>query len=238
MKEPVKTKILRLACEQFNHHGYQTLTYRELANLLKLSFGNLTYHFPTKLALHRALFAQQIAIFQEELALLQDPNLTLPAFVQAMNRIHLQNWNLRFFWIELPYFLRADPRISSTLNQVRVQKLEALEPTLTRWINQTSSSSQLAPAPPYPAPEPPTPSLIPAPAPPNPSPNPSSPIALAAQIARSLLTFEETWIFSLFILREPFQPTQLHAINRQFADLLLPCMNPIERTRYHYWDYE
>lgn len=48
MSEDTRDKIIRISIKLFNESGYENVTMRDIANCLKISPGNLTYHFKKK----------------------------------------------------------------------------------------------------------------------------------------------------------------------------------------------
>jgi AcrR family transcriptional regulator len=59
MNGDLKDKILNKALELFNTFGYESVTMRDIAGALKISPGNLTYHFKKKDDLIYAIVRQQ-----------------------------------------------------------------------------------------------------------------------------------------------------------------------------------
>jgi AcrR family transcriptional regulator len=59
MNGDLKEKILHKALELFNTFGYESVTMRDIAGALKISPGNLTYHFKKKDDLIYAIVRQQ-----------------------------------------------------------------------------------------------------------------------------------------------------------------------------------
>ena len=53
-----KEKIISTAIDQFNKLGYDSLNLFELANILNISRGNLTYHFKDKESLLKEIVSQ------------------------------------------------------------------------------------------------------------------------------------------------------------------------------------
>lgn len=60
-----KDDILKVALRLFNEKGIDSVTTRDIAKELKISLGNLTYYFPTKMDIVLAL-AQQLAVAVDE----------------------------------------------------------------------------------------------------------------------------------------------------------------------------
>ena len=65
MKKDLKSEILVTARELFNTRGYNEVSMRNIADALKISVGNLTYHFKKKEDLVEAVVLAQHAHYQK-----------------------------------------------------------------------------------------------------------------------------------------------------------------------------
>lgn len=71
MKKNLKEEILKTAQTFFNEKGYQETTMRDIASALRISLGNLTYHFHKKEDLMIALLKWPDFLNQPPLQLLK-----------------------------------------------------------------------------------------------------------------------------------------------------------------------
>ncbi|RMG56354.1 MAG: TetR/AcrR family transcriptional regulator [Bacteroidetes bacterium] len=94
-----KEEILRKALEQFNERGYSEVGVRELARLLKISPGNLSYHFSKKEDILMALLEQ----FSAQNSSFYDHYLTLAPtnahFLALMEKIFNSQYDYRGVYI-------------------------------------------------------------------------------------------------------------------------------------------
>ena len=80
-----KERILKTAIDIFNKYGYNSISFQELANYLKISRGNLTYHFKDKGALLKTISNQMWIEFDKE----KQKTTILPSFENIYNEIKI-----------------------------------------------------------------------------------------------------------------------------------------------------
>jgi hypothetical protein len=80
-----KEKIISTAIEQFNKLGYNSLNLFELANILNISRGNLTYHFKDKESLLKAIVSEMWQKIETE----RSKSRHLPSFENLHNEVQL-----------------------------------------------------------------------------------------------------------------------------------------------------
>lgn len=59
MNKTIKEDILNQSRKLFNEHGYHRVSMRMISNACSISVGNLTYHYPHKLDIAKALLEQK-----------------------------------------------------------------------------------------------------------------------------------------------------------------------------------
>jgi AcrR family transcriptional regulator len=69
-----KSEILKIALTLFNENGVDGVTLRDIAKILDISLGNLTYHFPSKSDIVFALTQELGKTIDEALSNHKDPN--------------------------------------------------------------------------------------------------------------------------------------------------------------------
>lgn len=94
-----KGEILQLALTQFNEKGYAEVGVRELARLLEISPGNLSYHFRKKEDILMALLEQFSAQNSSYYARYQNEPPTNARFLQLMNQIFSSQYDYRGVYI-------------------------------------------------------------------------------------------------------------------------------------------
>lgn len=94
-----KEQILQKALEMFNERGYSDVGVRELARMLKISPGNLSYHFSKKEDILMALleqFSAQNSSFYEQYLTLSPTN---AHFLELMEKIFDSQYDYRGVYI-------------------------------------------------------------------------------------------------------------------------------------------
>jgi AcrR family transcriptional regulator len=85
MEKGIKQRIIDEAVELFNAQGYGNTSLQDIAKQLKISRGNLAYHFATKDALLEAIFQQMWAKIEAE----RKNSRSLPSFQNLRQEIDL-----------------------------------------------------------------------------------------------------------------------------------------------------
>lgn len=113
MPTDTKTRILDAALALFNEQGTANVTTNHIAEALKMSPGNLYYHFRNKAEIVRALFARITAEWASNYAV---PPATMPS-IPMMEAMLAGNFEIqaryRFFFRDLTLLLNADPDLAA-----------------------------------------------------------------------------------------------------------------------------
>ncbi len=80
-----KQKIIQTATQVFNKKGYSSVNLKELAQVLGISRGNLTYHFATK----NELLETIVKGMWEEIAIAKAKTMQVPSFANMHNQTRL-----------------------------------------------------------------------------------------------------------------------------------------------------
>jgi len=80
-----KEKIIRTATKTFNEKGYSAVNLKELAQVIGISRGNLTYHFKNKNELLEAIVKEM----WEKLVIEKEKTLQVPSFENMHNQTRL-----------------------------------------------------------------------------------------------------------------------------------------------------
>lgn len=131
-----KQKILDTARELFNELGYSQVTIRMIAEALKMSSGNLNYHFRKREDILEALYFEMVAGFDKRIEVLADQKLSL-AFMQADIKSSMQRMlAYRFFWTDLYYLLQANEKIKAHFLAVKTERLKGYDFVFKLFIQQ------------------------------------------------------------------------------------------------------
>lgn len=113
MTTDTKSRILDAALALFNERGTDTVTTNHIAEALKMSPGNLYYHYRNKAEIVRGLFARIQGEWATNYAV---PPATMPS-VPMMETMVAGNFDIqaryRFFFRDLTLLLNADPELAA-----------------------------------------------------------------------------------------------------------------------------
>ncbi len=103
-----KEKIIVTATKVFNEKGYSAVNLKELAQVLGISRGNLTYHFKNKEELLEAI----VKVMWKKMAREKEKTLQLPSFENMHNQIQLYHtFQKEYAFIYLDTHLQNHPII-------------------------------------------------------------------------------------------------------------------------------
>jgi AcrR family transcriptional regulator len=131
-----KQKILDTARNLFNKNGYSQVTIRMLAQDLKISSGNLNYHFKKREAILEALYFEMVAVFDQRAQSLSDQKLTLEYTQLSIQTSMERMVDYRFFWNDLFYILQSNLKIQQHFEQAKVNRIKGYEYLFDAFIKQ------------------------------------------------------------------------------------------------------
>jgi len=107
-----RERIIVHTINLFNGQGFANVTLQNIADSLKISLGNLTYHFPKKDDLINAIYHQLV----EELGQLFNPYWKEPNFLNINNQLkdfYQFQQKYKFFYLDTLEIERAYPKIAA-----------------------------------------------------------------------------------------------------------------------------
>lgn len=108
-----KLNILIGSRTLFNEKGYANVTIRMIALELKMSSGNLTYHFKKREDILEALYFKMVSAFDERIRQLDKADITLKN-IQTDIRLSMERMvEYSFFWTDLYNLLRLNDKIKA-----------------------------------------------------------------------------------------------------------------------------
>ncbi|MBD2463059.1 TetR/AcrR family transcriptional regulator [Oscillatoria sp. FACHB-1407] len=120
-----KSRIIETAIELFNQHGTQAVSTNHIAEAMKISPGNLYYHFKNKQEIIRLILEQMISLFDGGWT--SHPKPSLANLQDMLSRSFFLLWEYRFFHRELIALLNADPELKKRYRTIRRQRLIEIE---------------------------------------------------------------------------------------------------------------
>ena len=108
-----KEKILDTSRFLFNKFGYSQVTIRMIAMELKMSSGNLNYHFKKREAILEALYFEMVAVFDERIEQLENQKISLE-MIKSDIKISMERMvSYQFFWTDLYNLLMQNDKIKT-----------------------------------------------------------------------------------------------------------------------------
>lgn len=127
MKVTTRQRIMNKAIELFNKNGYTSVTLFEIAGALKITRGNLTYHFKDKDLLLKALTDE----FWSKLEVETQKTRTLPSFENMHKDVQLfYRFQKKYSFIFVDYHVINHPAIRKKFRERMDQSIKELEATI------------------------------------------------------------------------------------------------------------
>lgn len=101
-------RILETARQLFNEHGTDGVTVRQIAAEMKISHGNLCYHYPSTGAIIRALYEELVLHFSEAISGISSQGKPLLYIREASRAVALKMYEYRFFFLDFVHIIRRD----------------------------------------------------------------------------------------------------------------------------------
>ncbi len=116
-----KQKIIATATKTFNERGYSAVNLKELAQVLGISRGNLTYHFKNKNKLLEAIVKEM----WEKIAKEKAKTMQVPSFENMHNQIHLYyKFQQEYAFVFLDIHVQNHPMVKNQLNAMIEKTIE------------------------------------------------------------------------------------------------------------------
>ncbi|BDS12242.1 TetR/AcrR family transcriptional regulator [Aureispira anguillae] len=141
-----KDKILIQAQLQFNEQGISAVSLKAIAKAMKISYGNVTYHFANKAQLVGQLYANMLTEHQQiSMAFGAQKNL-LEAIILAPNDTFEISFRYRFLFIDFATIIRQYPDIHQQQQQLTATRMEALAPIFDLLKQQGYFRTEIPPS--------------------------------------------------------------------------------------------
>ncbi len=122
-----RERIVRHSRPLMNAQGAHAIGTTQISDSLKISPGNLYYHFKNKEEIVRALFAELNTEFRAAIAEDVEPPISTSRFVAFYQRSLAVAWKYRFFYGGLLYLLRRDAQLAGEYRELQQWALAKLE---------------------------------------------------------------------------------------------------------------
>jgi AcrR family transcriptional regulator len=115
-------KILNTARKLFNERGTANVTVRHIAAEMKISHGNLCYHYPSTGAIIRALYEELVEQFNKAISSIAANGKMLDYVQQVSRGIAEQMYDYRFFFLDFVDIIRSDEWIRKHYRQLMEER--------------------------------------------------------------------------------------------------------------------
>lgn len=123
-------KILDKALEMFNERGIEYVGLRELAAVLDIRVGNISYYFPTKDDLIYEL-SQQLAEKNSEI-IVDEENLTMIGFLQMMEKVFSNHVRFRCLLLSFVHLMQQNDLIKTAYKKTQRVRKATIKSNLER----------------------------------------------------------------------------------------------------------
>jgi AcrR family transcriptional regulator len=134
-----KEQILQTALAAFNSKGYENVSTYDISRQMKISQGNLTYHFPTKKILINNLAKNMIAEI-DEFILIVGGDFSIRDFYDNLYKTFKINLKYKFIYMNYSQIVLND----SDLNEYFMNNLLNRKELLLKILNQLIENGDLA----------------------------------------------------------------------------------------------
>ncbi|WP_428740473.1 TetR/AcrR family transcriptional regulator [Tenacibaculum sp.] len=119
-----KKLILEVARTLFNEKGYHDVTIRMIALKMKMSSGNLNYHYKKREDILEALYFEMVSEFDERLDLLANIEISITQIKMDIERSMKRMLDYRFFWTDLYNLLSLNDKVQKHFQEVYKKRIE------------------------------------------------------------------------------------------------------------------
>lgn len=140
-----KEKIIFKAIDLYNEHGFANVTSRDIAKELKISHGNLEYHYQNKETLLSAIYMcmkDEVSSYFSEIDRSQDPFVQFDTYLRRLEPFQTK---YLFFNLDVLEISRKYPAIKEKLDAT----IQLRKEQMTHFFNLFDESGYLLPEPSY-----------------------------------------------------------------------------------------
>ncbi|TVP54608.1 MAG: TetR/AcrR family transcriptional regulator [Halomonadaceae bacterium] len=122
-----RDRIIQASLALFNERGERNVTTNHIAAHLKISPGNLYYHFRNKTDIIYSLFLSYKGLVDQYLSVPEGRALKMEDKMGYLEAVFDGLWYYRFFHRDLEYLLDSDPRLRKDYRSFTLQCLGAIK---------------------------------------------------------------------------------------------------------------
>ena len=132
----IKTKdvILQVAVQLFNQHGVQSITSRQIATEMGISYGNVDYHYKNKEEVLLAIYKQMRNEMSSTYLSRKEYSTSLEYFHRLLIRLEAFQLKYRFFNLDVLEISRSFPKISKHITKTLELRKEQMNELFKDFI--------------------------------------------------------------------------------------------------------
>ncbi len=131
-----KKLILDTARRLYNDRGLSNVTVRQIAQKMKISSGNLTYHFQKRGDLVEKVFEDLLSIENKFLKIYNQYTLNDVQQKKLMKAHAKAMFDYRFFWLDFVQVGRESKKTQERLDYLMNNRLDELDTDWANYLNQ------------------------------------------------------------------------------------------------------
>ncbi|WP_299254877.1 TetR/AcrR family transcriptional regulator [uncultured Aquimarina sp.] len=122
-----RLRILSVSRNLFNENGFSNVTIRMIALKLKMSSGNLNYHFKKREHILEALYFEMVEVFDIRIKQLDNKEITLEIVKENVFLSLKRMIEYRFFWTDLYNLLNLNVKIKNHFENAYKERFKGYE---------------------------------------------------------------------------------------------------------------
>ena len=127
-KMNTKDKIRDKALEMFNERGIEYVGLRELAGILDMRVGNITYYFPTKDDL---VYELSLALTKKNSGIMvPSENITLTSFLEIQYKVFQHHQQFRCLMLSFVHLIQQNKRIADAYKETQKTRKNTIKTNL------------------------------------------------------------------------------------------------------------
>lgn len=126
-----KSKILDTARRLYNRYGVSVVSQRQIAEVLNISPGNLTYHFKKKEDIDAALYYQLVEEINAKMMVRQTQNPSVANLILLYGDIFDAFARYRFVFLDFVHFMKTHPQVADHYRQLQVLRQQQFTTVVT-----------------------------------------------------------------------------------------------------------
>lgn len=132
-KVNTRQKILDKALKTFNERGIEYVGMRELASILDMHVGNITYYFPTKDDL---VYALSIELSQKnDQVITTRHSISMKEFLQVLAQVFNHHIEYRCLFLSIVHIMQQNKQIASAYKKTQAQRQSTIKANIILLSN-------------------------------------------------------------------------------------------------------